>query len=210
MFYIFLTVRQYNNTYKWIIWSDDDTAIFMPAMKRLLRFYDPELPYAISGGWALDPCKELHRLTTRFGVQAVTATEAAVLASSVVRAPSWCVCSPIPRRISLSCRCYLTSQRAQIAHVEYQGVGGHRHRCFPLPPAHSLSPVDHSFNSRCLPCHYEAIRKEMEPHFWDLEKEPVRGMDTPGRGRVVAPPPVVCPYCTVEVGVVGRLHAWWV
>ena len=46
---IALTVRQYKETFKWLLYGDDDTVWFVPAIKQLLKNYDPELPHAISG-----------------------------------------------------------------------------------------------------------------------------------------------------------------
>ena len=36
------------DTYKWMLYGDDDTLFFVDAVLDLLQLFDPELPYAIS------------------------------------------------------------------------------------------------------------------------------------------------------------------
>ena len=45
--------RHYGDNYKWLIWPGEDTVMFLPAIRRLLRHYDPELPLALSGRYEL-------------------------------------------------------------------------------------------------------------------------------------------------------------
>ena len=44
-----LYCRHYGDTYKWLLWTDDDTVMHLPAIELLLKSYDPKLPHAISG-----------------------------------------------------------------------------------------------------------------------------------------------------------------
>eukprot|EP00198_Chlamydomonas_reinhardtii_P006621 XP_001695957.1 predicted protein [Chlamydomonas reinhardtii] len=44
----FMAHEHYGETYKWLLYGDDDTIFYMPAVKRMLAHLDPELPYAIS------------------------------------------------------------------------------------------------------------------------------------------------------------------
>ncbi|KAG2501555.1 hypothetical protein HYH03_000062 [Edaphochlamys debaryana] len=44
----FLAHEAYGETYKWLLYGDDDTIFYMPAVKHLLAHLDPELPFAIS------------------------------------------------------------------------------------------------------------------------------------------------------------------
>ncbi|GIL52680.1 hypothetical protein Vafri_8499 [Volvox africanus] len=44
----FLAHQYFGETYKWMLYGDDDTLFYMPAVKRLLAHLDPELPIAIS------------------------------------------------------------------------------------------------------------------------------------------------------------------
>lgn len=41
--------RHYGDTFKWLLWPDDDSVMYLDKVKQLLRHYDPELPHAISG-----------------------------------------------------------------------------------------------------------------------------------------------------------------
>ncbi|GLI68037.1 hypothetical protein VaNZ11_012360 [Volvox africanus] len=44
----FLAHQYFGETYKWMLYGDDDTLFYMPAVKRMLAHLDPELPIAIS------------------------------------------------------------------------------------------------------------------------------------------------------------------
>ncbi|GFR48863.1 hypothetical protein Agub_g10817 [Astrephomene gubernaculifera] len=44
----FAAHRHYGDTYKWMLYGDDDTLFFMDAVKRLLASFDPDLPLAFS------------------------------------------------------------------------------------------------------------------------------------------------------------------
>ncbi|GIL79838.1 hypothetical protein Vretimale_12458 [Volvox reticuliferus] len=44
----FLAHQYFGESYKWMLYGDDDTLFYMPAVKRLLAHLDPELPIAIS------------------------------------------------------------------------------------------------------------------------------------------------------------------
>ena len=46
--------------YKWMLYGDDDTMWFMSAVLDLLRDYDSELPYFISGGCAFHARHTVH------------------------------------------------------------------------------------------------------------------------------------------------------
>lgn len=44
----FLAHTSFGQSYKWMLYGDDDTVFYMPAVKRLLSLLDPELPIALS------------------------------------------------------------------------------------------------------------------------------------------------------------------
>ncbi|GLC47874.1 hypothetical protein PLESTB_000035100 [Pleodorina starrii] len=44
----FLAHEHFGESYKWMLYGDDDTVFYMPAVKRLLAHLDPELPIALS------------------------------------------------------------------------------------------------------------------------------------------------------------------
>ncbi|KAG2434055.1 hypothetical protein HXX76_007783 [Chlamydomonas incerta] len=44
----FMAHEHFGETYKWLLYGDDDTIFYMPAVKQMLAHLDPELPYAIS------------------------------------------------------------------------------------------------------------------------------------------------------------------
>ncbi len=45
----FLAHKQFGDTYKWLLYMDDDTIFFPDAVIRLLEEFDPDMPYFISG-----------------------------------------------------------------------------------------------------------------------------------------------------------------
>lgn len=45
----FLAHREVGNTYKWLLYGDDDTVWFMAGVLKLLEEFDPEMPYFITG-----------------------------------------------------------------------------------------------------------------------------------------------------------------
>ncbi|KAG2453861.1 hypothetical protein HYH02_002068 [Chlamydomonas schloesseri] len=44
----FMAHEHFGESYKWLLYGDDDTIFYMPAVKQMLAHLDPELPYAIS------------------------------------------------------------------------------------------------------------------------------------------------------------------
>lgn len=45
----FLAHQVFGDTYKWLLYMDDDTIFFPDAVQRLLEDFDPDLPYFITG-----------------------------------------------------------------------------------------------------------------------------------------------------------------
>ena len=46
----FLAHEHFGDTYKWLLYQDDDTVFFPDAVVHLLEDFDPDLPYFITGG----------------------------------------------------------------------------------------------------------------------------------------------------------------
>ena len=51
----FLAHKQLGDTYKWLLYGDDDTVWFMDGVLDMLADLDPDTPYFISGA-ASSPC----------------------------------------------------------------------------------------------------------------------------------------------------------
>ena len=45
----FIAHKQLGDSYKWLLYGDDDTVWFMDGVLRFLEDLDPEMPYFISG-----------------------------------------------------------------------------------------------------------------------------------------------------------------
>lgn len=45
----FLAHKHFGDTYKWLLYMDDDTIFFPDAVMRLLEDFDPDMPYFITG-----------------------------------------------------------------------------------------------------------------------------------------------------------------
>lgn len=45
----YLAHASFGDTYKWLLYGDDDTVWFMESVMRLLQDFDPDLPYFITG-----------------------------------------------------------------------------------------------------------------------------------------------------------------
>jgi hypothetical protein len=41
--------RKFGETFKWLLYGDDDTIFFPEAVKKLVRNFNPDLPHAITG-----------------------------------------------------------------------------------------------------------------------------------------------------------------
>ena len=46
----YLAHDSFGDSYKWLLYGDDDTVWFMESVMRLLQDFDPDLPYFITGG----------------------------------------------------------------------------------------------------------------------------------------------------------------
>ena len=45
----YLAHASFGDTYKWLLYGDDDTVWFMESVMKLLQDFDPDLPYFITG-----------------------------------------------------------------------------------------------------------------------------------------------------------------
>ncbi len=46
----YLAHDSFGDSYKWLLYGDDDTVWFMESVMKLLQDFDPDLPYFITGG----------------------------------------------------------------------------------------------------------------------------------------------------------------
>lgn len=52
----FLAHKELGDTYKWMLYGDDDTQFFLDGALRLAKDFDPDLPWFITGTHALEVC----------------------------------------------------------------------------------------------------------------------------------------------------------
>ena len=45
--------RHYGDSYKWLLYGDDDTFFFLDAAMNVLQHLDPQMPYFFTGGAAV-------------------------------------------------------------------------------------------------------------------------------------------------------------
>lgn len=45
--------RHFGDSYKWLLYGDDDTFFFLDAAMNVLQHLDPEMPYFLTGGAAV-------------------------------------------------------------------------------------------------------------------------------------------------------------
>lgn len=59
----FLAHKELGDTYKWMLYGDDDTQFFLDGALRLAKDFDPDLPWFITGDAALipEPAKCIHQ-----------------------------------------------------------------------------------------------------------------------------------------------------
>ncbi len=60
----FLAHTQLKDTYKWLLYGDDDTVWFLEGVMSMLEDLDPDMPYFITGKHASQPC---HAIRVRQG-----------------------------------------------------------------------------------------------------------------------------------------------
>ena len=62
----YLAHASFGDSYKWLLYGDDDTVWFMESVMKLLQDFDPDLPYFITGGFfPVSPALTCYGLDTR-------------------------------------------------------------------------------------------------------------------------------------------------
>ncbi len=52
--------RHFGESYKWLLYGDDDTFFFLDAAMQVLQHLDPEMPYFLTGEALLIACHPAH------------------------------------------------------------------------------------------------------------------------------------------------------
>ena len=81
----YLAHASFGDSYKWLLYGDDDTVWFMESVMRLLQDFDPDLPYFITGWSCFSLLLSLLRHVSACQLDCLTPLHAWSYATSLVR-----------------------------------------------------------------------------------------------------------------------------
>ncbi len=127
-------MQAFGGRYEWLLWGDDDTMWFTPALQKMVAGLDPQMPYLITGEPASESCLKTAGLPE---------------------------CSQIHRSFAVHCCCH-SECLAVVAlflcylHLQNRGItpafSGADHTWFCPPKGPYAHPAPMA--PRCLPCGY--------------------------------------------------------